>query len=971
MSEPIIRIRNAHKYYNKGKSNEIHVMNNVSLELPESGMVAVFGRSGCGKTTLLTAIGGLDSIAEGSIELFGRDIRKHTDTLRNKYVGYIFQNYNLNPGQTVFENVSAALRLCGMTDATEIHTRTMAALSNVDMEKYRDRTPDTLSGGQQQRVAIARAIVKSPAIILADEPTGNLDEENTVLVMDILKELSRTRLVLLVTHEADLVDHYCDRVIEIVDGKIHSDRTNKDARGYVQKSKNDIYLGELTRTETKTPGVTLEYYGEIGEAITLRLVNRDGRLYLKSSDPTVQLLDDRSEVQLVEGVFEAEPTAESTPRRSLELSALIPFEGKHFGRLYSFKNAFASAWRDNFSGKKKAGRILLSICLILLSMTLVTLTAVVGTGLDSYIQLRQDHDPTLFYVPLDPEEDYTHLMAGLGSAGMEDLSMVTAPGDHASLEFRSATFITAKASYLSAEGYVRDVKNAEGLPLAAGTKTLAGAGDILITTAVADKMLEDSPVEYLDSYEDLVGMVSRDSQYSFGNIHLRIVGVVESDQLFLYAGAMQAARYVLKNTNHMPLTPASATPYGKELKPGELLCIQDEYNEVPYKAGDTLTILGKTFTVSQVVKEYLNIQDLPAYVYETYGKTLSPHAADYAEKEGLSEEVALYAYYLEHLYPYVPEFCERIVTASQRQGMYVEFDLWAVAESGSIYTYASLMGQDPEAMCAAYLYREDHGSYPTEAELEAYLEDHGVLERLEPMKDIRALEAAYEESQKNYYGSDFYYYIISDDDYIALASSVGQTTMDDIQPYAKWEGFGFGGDVMYSHHAMILSSDPSATERFLTEKLGEDGFLTPAEVFREDLRSIELLAIIGFVGILVVLALMCLCMYFIMHAIFVSRIREVGILRAIGVTKKNILFRFGVETALISILTVAVGFGLSTWGVMSLIETPVFASLFFFPPWMAILLFGVLMVAAMIFGLLPALSLLRKTPAAILTKYDI
>lgn len=971
MSESIIKIKNAHKYYNKGKNNEIHVMNDVNLELPEAGMVAVFGRSGCGKTTLLTAVGGLDSIAGGSIELFGQSIRKDTDTLRNKYIGYIFQNYNLNARQTVFENVAASLRLCGMDKEEEIRTRTLAALRNVDMEKYRDRTPDTLSGGQQQRVAIARAIVKSPAIILADEPTGNLDEENTVLVMDILKELSRTRLVLLVTHEADLVDHYCDRVIEIVDGKVRGDKTNKDARGYVQRSKNDIYLGELQKKTTETPGVRVEYYGNVGEEITLQVVNMGGRLYLKSSDPTVMLLDERSEVKLVEGVFESNPTPETSPKRSLDLSALTPFEGKRFGRLYNFKGAFAAAWRENFSSKKKAGRVLLSICLILLAMLLVTLTAVVGTRLDSYMKLRKEHDPYLFFVPLDPEADYAALMAGKGSAGMEEFSVVSAPGDHLNVDFRAATFMTAKATYLSAAGYVSDVKNAAGLSCVAGTKTLAGAGDILITTAVADQMLEDSPVEYLNSYEDLIGMISRTTVYSMGNIPIRIVGVVESDRLFLYADTMQAARHAISNLNYMPVVPASDTPYGKELKSGELLCIGDEYNGINYKVGDTLTILGKTMTVTQIVKEYLSIQDLPAYVLETYGEVLSSDVADYAAKTGLSEDVAYYAYYLEYLYPYVSELCDRIIIASSRQGIYVDFDLWAVAETGSIPAYASLMGEDALALCAAYLYREEKGSYPTSDELAAFLEDPEAVERMNLMADTSDLEIAYEESQKNYYGSDYYYYVVSDADYIAFASSVGKTTLENVQPYAKWEGFGFGVEVMYSHYLMISSSDPSATEDFLADCMDDKEFMTPKEVFREKMRSIELTTIIGFVGILIVLALMCLCMYFIMHAIFVSRIREVGILRAIGVTKKNILFRFAVETALVSVLTVALGFGLSTWGVMTLAETPVFASIFFFPPWMAILLFGVLMIAAMVFGLLPALFLLRKTPAAILAKYDI
>ena len=167
----MIRIQNLHKFFNKGRQNEIHVINDVSLDLPERGMVAIFGKSGCGKTTLLNVIGGLDKYAEGALTIENQSIRENTDVIRNQYIGYIFQNYNLNKAESCFENVADALRLCGMTDEAEIEARVMAALANVDMDKYSKRTPDTLSGGQQQRIAIARAIVKNPRIILADEPT--------------------------------------------------------------------------------------------------------------------------------------------------------------------------------------------------------------------------------------------------------------------------------------------------------------------------------------------------------------------------------------------------------------------------------------------------------------------------------------------------------------------------------------------------------------------------------------------------------------------------------------------------------------------------------------------------------------------------------------------------------------------------------------------------------------------------------
>jgi ABC-type lipoprotein export system ATPase subunit len=143
----MIRIQNLHKYFNKGNQNEIHVIDGIDLELPERGMTAIFGKSGCGKTTLLNVIGGLDDFASGSVAIENKDIRTNTDDLRNRYIGYIFQNYNLNKEESCFDNVAASLRLCGMSDESEIERRVTAALRNVGMEKYAKRPPSTLSGG--------------------------------------------------------------------------------------------------------------------------------------------------------------------------------------------------------------------------------------------------------------------------------------------------------------------------------------------------------------------------------------------------------------------------------------------------------------------------------------------------------------------------------------------------------------------------------------------------------------------------------------------------------------------------------------------------------------------------------------------------------------------------------------------------------------------------------------------------------
>ena len=241
-----------------------------------------------------------------------------------------------------------------MTDEEKIKERVMAALANVGMENYHSRTPDTLSGGQQQRIAIARAIVKNPRIILADEPTGNLDEANTVMIMDLLKEISREHLVLLVTHEANLVDYYCDTVVELSDGKVQSVRSNSGAEGYAARSKNDIYLGELERTDISDGNAEIEFYGNAPDTpVSLTIVNDGGKLYVRINTPKVQILDAASEVKLREGVYE-EATEKKQSASKIDMSKLPVFEGTRFGRLFGFKSAVKSGYSENFKKGKIA-----------------------------------------------------------------------------------------------------------------------------------------------------------------------------------------------------------------------------------------------------------------------------------------------------------------------------------------------------------------------------------------------------------------------------------------------------------------------------------------------------------------------------------------------------------------------------------------------------------------------------------------
>lgn len=221
MSE--IRVENIVKTFNRHSRNANRVLKGVSFELPDKGLVCIFGKSGSGKTTLLNIIGGLEKADSGKVYIDGECTSGKTDRIRNAKIGFIFQNYYLEKGYTIAEILRNQMMIAGFKDEKEIERRTEEALKLVDMERFKNKLGDALSGGQQQRVAIARAIVKGSDIILADEPTGNLDAENTMKVMDILKEISRTQLVVIVTHEVSLIKKYADSHIKIVDGELVED----------------------------------------------------------------------------------------------------------------------------------------------------------------------------------------------------------------------------------------------------------------------------------------------------------------------------------------------------------------------------------------------------------------------------------------------------------------------------------------------------------------------------------------------------------------------------------------------------------------------------------------------------------------------------------------------------------------------------------------------------------------------------
>ncbi|HXB39780.1 MAG TPA: ABC transporter ATP-binding protein [Bacteroidia bacterium] len=228
MSEPIIRVTDITRRYVIG-TEEIHALNGVSLEVQKNEYVALMGPSGSGKSTLMNMLGCLDTPTSGEYILNGIPVAKMSDNelaeVRNKEIGFVFQTFNLLPRSTTLENVTLPLVYAGLKkDARDI--RAKEVLEQVGLGNRMSHKPNELSGGQRQRVAIARALVNKPAIILADEPTGNLDSKTSVEIMGLLEDIHKLgNTIILVTHEEDIAK-YAHRIVRLKDGVIESDILN-------------------------------------------------------------------------------------------------------------------------------------------------------------------------------------------------------------------------------------------------------------------------------------------------------------------------------------------------------------------------------------------------------------------------------------------------------------------------------------------------------------------------------------------------------------------------------------------------------------------------------------------------------------------------------------------------------------------------------------------------------------------------
>lgn len=539
----MIKLEKVNKYFNKGKSNQIHVIDNTSMTLPDKGIVCLLGPSGCGKTTLLNAIGGLDKVDSGTITIDGQRMTRFSsskiDSIRNARIGYIFQNFNLLDDRTVFENVAIALRMIGIRDTTTVSARVRYCLEKVGIDQYRNKLAGSLSGGQRQRVAIARAIVKNPSIIIADEPTGNLDSANTLEIMNIIKTISKERLVILVTHERNIAEFYSDHVAEMKDGRIVKAYNNDSSRYLDYQLENKIYLKDMAvHKDFGQDDVKVDVYSDEERQANVKLVIRGNNLYINTGG-RFNVVDETSNIEMVNEHYEAMDESYFEDN-DFDYTACLPKKYKaKYTSVYRLTNMISSGWKT-VKGFKRIKKVLMLGFVFAAMFAFLAVSNVLGLLDVKPVDYRTTNGQYLTISNTAKTEDLIELVGSL-----ENVSFVL-PGD------------TKKSITLPMDDYLQTNYAQEDLTLSlvltsvlkpeqlvAGSMP-ADPHDVVIDKTVIDDFLRDGlgRAVGLDTMEEFIGRRLRVPNLP----DYRIVGIADTQSPSLFIDESQAM-YILTNGN--------------------------------------------------------------------------------------------------------------------------------------------------------------------------------------------------------------------------------------------------------------------------------------------------------------------------------------------------------------------------------------------------------------------------------------
>lgn len=522
-----IKIENIKKTFNPRSRNKNQVLKGVSFDLPEKGLVAIFGKSGSGKTTLLNIIGGLERQDGGRIYIDGENVAGKVDKIRNAKIGFIFQNYYLERGCTISEIMRNAMLIAGFDDEAEIKRRSEEVLKIVDMERFKNKQGDALSGGQKQRVAIARALIKGADIILADEPTGNLDAQNTVKVMEILKEISKTRLVVLVTHEITLIKNYADSYIQIVDGQLVEDASLGEVINYETEA-NNIYVNERDARGYKAESLDIELYGDpITEKDKIQIINEKGELYIKAGK-NVTVLDNTSERRLV--FRGAETDGGQTEERETRAAAasFTKSDAKHNGRLFSFGSIFRLFRSDGEEKIYSTANIFKLIFIVAMAVAMCFFSFFAFEAMNTTVENKPLGENSV-YASMSSYSEIRRLNEDLYE-NIDFFEMNYAEGDFAYNNLQSLSGISAQ--YAPKSLSMDETEESIGLQFG----EMPQPKEVLITRALAETLKNELRLKELQSDNSLTLML-------FEKVY-RISGIVEEDEPYVYMNRVDYVNFL-------------------------------------------------------------------------------------------------------------------------------------------------------------------------------------------------------------------------------------------------------------------------------------------------------------------------------------------------------------------------------------------------------------------------------------------
>jgi ABC-type lipoprotein export system ATPase subunit len=495
----MIKLTNINKYFFKNRSNQNHVCNNINLEFDDIGLVVILGNSGSGKTTLLNVLSGMDKFNSGTLQIEDETFEKYSskkwDILRKNRIGYIYQNYHLLKELSVYENIELVLKMYGITDEEEIENRIKYLLGAVGLLEYSDRLAKQLSGGQQQRIAFARALSKDPKIILADEPTGNLDSKTTLELMNILKTISETKLVIMVTHEQRLAEYYADRIIQVENGKIVKDEPNESKKDLALLQEQIIYLKDFNKVNVRNEELNVNRYNlftDKTDFMNVDLIERNDTLYVnvKCDNPKkLKFINRESEIEV-----RNESSSDSYEVTPIKVEPIDNTGRQENQSAITLKDAFRYALRKinilSFGGK---------LLYFILALVGVIISVSVGMIGETYRVEQEVSNQNRNYITVTTDRIPYEDIIGLEELdGVEQVMLINEP---ARFYIQSEKYYEINSS-IQLEALPVDIKFFDESKLIYGE--MPDGYGIIIDKSVADKLIFEHDIRGITNYDDLL-----------------------------------------------------------------------------------------------------------------------------------------------------------------------------------------------------------------------------------------------------------------------------------------------------------------------------------------------------------------------------------------------------------------------------------------------------------------------------------